>query len=113
MRDTQTGFPWSMAFRVRFITNDDDFSQFMGVLNYFSTSPVVPGLTRNPSLSIDSRLRGNDGQGRHYAVNSVVSNLFRTFSPPVRALNYHCVGYIIYGCPELLLPRHSGERQIP
>ena len=33
-KNIQTGFPWSMAFRVRFITNDDDFSQFMGVLNY-------------------------------------------------------------------------------
>ena len=33
-KNIQTGFPWSMAFRVRFITNSDDFSQFMGVLNY-------------------------------------------------------------------------------
>ena len=97
---------------VNFDTTSNLWLSWIALIDYWSIYliygcpelllPVVPGLTRNPSLSIDSRLRGNDGEGRHYAVNSVVSNLFRTFSPPVRALNYHCVGYIIYGCPELL-----------
>ena len=60
-----------MAFRVRFITNNDDFSQFMGVLNYCpellsSSTPAEAGVhemdscfRRNGIREVDSCLRRN------------------------------------------------------